>query len=225
MATRSWSPSISIPRRSRPAGSISTSKALAVPYGESFDVEDLLTGTHYAWHDRRTTSHSVRMSHAGAHLPPDVPVPMSPQGLQRQTGQAHLTQRSQRPRVGGVAPLLRIQRHLTIQTNERATNVKKSGSATDPLWYKDAIIYELHVRAFADSNARRNRRLRRSALEARITCRISASPVSGCFPSFPRPCGTMATTSPTTPASTPATAPSTTSSSSSTPPMSATCRS
>src|SRR6201998_53112 len=31
-------------------------------------------------------------------------------------------------------------------------NVKKLASATDPLWYKDAIIYELHVRAFADSN-------------------------------------------------------------------------
>ncbi|WP_089409345.1 maltose alpha-D-glucosyltransferase [Granulicella rosea] len=30
--------------------------------------------------------------------------------------------------------------------------MKKTGSATDPLWYKDAIIYELHVRAFADSN-------------------------------------------------------------------------
>ncbi len=30
--------------------------------------------------------------------------------------------------------------------------MKKLGSATDPLWYKDAIIYELHVRAFADSN-------------------------------------------------------------------------
>jgi len=30
--------------------------------------------------------------------------------------------------------------------------VKKIASATDPLWYKDAIIYELHVRAFADSN-------------------------------------------------------------------------
>ncbi|AEU35513.1 maltose alpha-D-glucosyltransferase [Granulicella mallensis] len=30
--------------------------------------------------------------------------------------------------------------------------MKKSCSATDPLWYKDAIIYELHVRAFADSN-------------------------------------------------------------------------
>jgi maltose alpha-D-glucosyltransferase/alpha-amylase len=30
--------------------------------------------------------------------------------------------------------------------------VKKPCSATDPLWYKDAIIYEIHVRAFADSN-------------------------------------------------------------------------
>jgi maltose alpha-D-glucosyltransferase/alpha-amylase len=31
--------------------------------------------------------------------------------------------------------------------------VKKVSSATDPLWYKDAIIYEIHVRAFMDSNA------------------------------------------------------------------------
>ena len=30
--------------------------------------------------------------------------------------------------------------------------MKKACSATDPLWYKDAIIYEIHVRAFADSN-------------------------------------------------------------------------
>ena len=30
--------------------------------------------------------------------------------------------------------------------------MKKLASSTDPLWYKDAIIYELHVRAFADSN-------------------------------------------------------------------------
>jgi len=29
---------------------------------------------------------------------------------------------------------------------------KKMGSASDPLWYKDAVIYEIHVRAFADSN-------------------------------------------------------------------------
>ena len=29
---------------------------------------------------------------------------------------------------------------------------RKAGSIVDPLWYKDAIIYELHVKAFADSN-------------------------------------------------------------------------
>ena len=29
---------------------------------------------------------------------------------------------------------------------------KRVGSATDPLWFKDAIIYELHVRAFKDAN-------------------------------------------------------------------------
>ena len=30
--------------------------------------------------------------------------------------------------------------------------MKKLASASDPLWYKDAVVYELHVRAFADSN-------------------------------------------------------------------------
>ena len=30
--------------------------------------------------------------------------------------------------------------------------MKKTGSASDPLWFKDAVIYELHVRAFMDSN-------------------------------------------------------------------------
>jgi len=30
--------------------------------------------------------------------------------------------------------------------------LKKPGIATDPLWYKDAVLYELHVRAFFDSN-------------------------------------------------------------------------
>ena len=30
--------------------------------------------------------------------------------------------------------------------------VKRPGSATDPLWYQDAIIYELHVKAFFDGN-------------------------------------------------------------------------
>lgn len=30
--------------------------------------------------------------------------------------------------------------------------MKRAGTAQDPLWFKDAIIYELHVRAFHDSN-------------------------------------------------------------------------
>ena len=30
--------------------------------------------------------------------------------------------------------------------------MKKPGLSTDPLWYKDAVLYELHVRAFFDSN-------------------------------------------------------------------------
>src|SRR5258708_17612142 len=30
--------------------------------------------------------------------------------------------------------------------------MKNPGIATDPLWYKDAVLYELHVRAFFDSN-------------------------------------------------------------------------
>src|SRR5580698_2151914 len=30
---------------------------------------------------------------------------------------------------------------------------KRPGSAADPLWYQNAVIYELHVRAFKDSNA------------------------------------------------------------------------
>src|SRR5216684_303852 len=29
---------------------------------------------------------------------------------------------------------------------------KRPGSTADPLWYKDAVFYELHVRAFRDSN-------------------------------------------------------------------------
>ncbi len=30
--------------------------------------------------------------------------------------------------------------------------MKQAGSTADPLWFKDAVIYELHVRAFMDSN-------------------------------------------------------------------------
>ncbi|MGE3076383.1 MAG: maltose alpha-D-glucosyltransferase [Dehalococcoidia bacterium] len=36
---------------------------------------------------------------------------------------------------------------------KRATRKSRPGVGTDPLWYKDAIIYELHVRAFQDGDA------------------------------------------------------------------------
>ncbi len=32
------------------------------------------------------------------------------------------------------------------------TIIRKPGSVADPLWYKDAVIYEVHVKAFSDSN-------------------------------------------------------------------------
>jgi maltose alpha-D-glucosyltransferase/alpha-amylase len=38
------------------------------------------------------------------------------------------------------------------QQGRQEARLKRQGSVSDPLWYKDAIIYELHVRAFADSN-------------------------------------------------------------------------
>lgn len=34
----------------------------------------------------------------------------------------------------------------------KVSGARRAGSASDPLWYKDAILYELHVKAFADSN-------------------------------------------------------------------------
>ncbi len=37
-------------------------------------------------------------------------------------------------------------------TPETKAIVRKPGSVADPLWYKDAIIYEVHVKAFMDSN-------------------------------------------------------------------------
>ncbi len=35
---------------------------------------------------------------------------------------------------------------------DKSPAMRVRGSAADPLWYKDAVIYQLHVRSFADSN-------------------------------------------------------------------------
>jgi maltose alpha-D-glucosyltransferase/alpha-amylase len=41
---------------------------------------------------------------------------------------------------------------MTDTEQASATRAKQPGSMSDPLWFKDAVIYELHVRAFMDSN-------------------------------------------------------------------------
>ena len=52
--------------------------------------------------------------------------------------------------------------------------MRARGSAHDPLWYKDAIIYETHVKAFFDSNNDGSRRLPRPACRSSTTCRTWA---------------------------------------------------
>lgn len=39
-----------------------------------------------------------------------------------------------------------------MATQVARQELKRSGSVSDPLWYKDAIIYEVHVRTYMDSN-------------------------------------------------------------------------
>ena len=76
----------------------------------------------------------------------------------------------------------------------------------DELWYKDAIIYQLHVKAFADSN---NDGIGDFAglTEKLPYCKISASRHFGCCRSIRRPAAMTATTSPTTARSIPISAP------------------
>ncbi len=41
---------------------------------------------------------------------------------------------------------------MVPEPEKEVLTVRQQGSADDPLWYKDALIYEIHVRAFKDSN-------------------------------------------------------------------------
>ena len=48
-----------------------------------------------------------------------------------------------------------------MRDGHRRMNVRRRSTALtdDPLWYKDAIIYQLHVKSFFDCQQRRHRRL------------------------------------------------------------------
>ena len=56
-----------------------------------------------------------------------------------------------------------------------------------PLWYKDAIIYEVHVRAFFDSERRRHRRLPRADLASSTTSHDLGVTAIWLLPFYPSP--------------------------------------
>ena len=76
----------------------------------------------------------------------------------------------------------------------------------DPLWYKDAIIYEAHVKSFFDSTNDGIGDFPRPDRASSVTCRTSASRACGCSRSSRRRSRTTGTTSRTTAMSTRATA-------------------
>ena len=75
--------------------------------------------------------------------------------------------------------------------------------SADQLWYKHAIIYQLHEKSFFDLN---NDGIGDFPGLVSTTSPISASTRFGCCRSIPRRVATTATTSPTTATSTPNTA-------------------
>ena len=87
----------------------------------------------------------------------------------------------------------------------------------DPLWFKRAVFYEIHIRGVLRRQRRRLRRLPRADREARLPAVARRSTASGCCRCTPRRSATAATTSPTSTASIPTTARSRTSAPSSRP--------
>ena len=78
-----------------------------------------------------------------------------------------------------------------------------SGLDPDALWYKDAIIYEVHVRAFYDSKDDGMGDFRGLTRKLDYLQDLGVT-ASGCCRSFPPPGAMTATISPTTPMSIPA---------------------
>src|SRR4051794_35766094 len=57
-----------------------------------------------------------------------------------------------RPRSGAAVPLPGVRAHAMNVLSSVDTKKAEAAEIVDRLWYKDAIIYQLHVKAFADSN-------------------------------------------------------------------------
>src|SRR6266705_2343168 len=59
-------------------------------------------------------------------------------------------------RIRAQSPAKSVGRPTRSNVTRRCTALspaRKVSNMSDPLWYKDAIIYELHVKTFHDSNA------------------------------------------------------------------------
>ena len=83
---------------------------------------------------------------------------------------------------------------LAIRPGRRSRHAMKRA----PDWYKDAIVYELHVRAFADSDGDGIGDFDGLTPEARLPARPRRDLPLAAARSTRRPCATTATTSPTT---------------------------
>ncbi len=83
----------------------------------------------------------------------------------------HLERRAQLRRARSArslpAHVFQVRRDaMTSQSAGGAFSARRRSRG--PLWYKDAVIYQLHVKAFFDSQRRRHRRLPRPDREARL---------------------------------------------------------
>ena len=102
--------------------------------------------------------------------------------------------------------LLRNERRMSPPDDVAAALPLSRASArpatSDPSWYKDAIIYQLHVKAFFDADDDGIGDFRGLCAQARLPAGPRRHRACGCCRSIPRRCATTATTFPTTRTST-----------------------
>ena len=94
--------------------------------------------------------------------------------------------------------------YSACNTEQRPMPNRSAGPEPDPLWYKDAIIYEVHVTRLPRRQRRRHGRFRRAHRQARLPGRAWELPPSGCCPSAHRRGRMTDTTFRTTPTCIPA---------------------
>ena len=126
----------STPRR---PGSSSTSRSWGSSPDQQFQVHDLLTDARYLWHGARNFVGSTRSR-----------CPRTSSGCAAGCGRSGTSTTFCEGIFGG-----RPRDDSADRDDGSTADGGRQGAeaaADDPLWYKDAIIYEIHVRAFFDSD-------------------------------------------------------------------------